>query len=63
LSGPIEIYDVTEDPAEENDLAKQRPEMVATFERIFREARTPSDWQVRGSLNTPEQERREFRER
>jgi len=63
LSGPIEIYDVTEDPAEENDLAKKRPEMVATFERIFREARTPSDWQVRGSLNTPEQERREFRER
>ena len=63
LTGPIEIYDVTEDPAEENDLAKQRPEMVATFERIFQNARTPSDWQARGNLNSPEQERREFRER
>ena len=63
LTGPIEIYDVTQDPAEENDLAKRRPEMVETFERIFQNARTPSDWQGRGSLNSPEQERREFRQR
>ena len=63
LTGQIEIYDVTQDPAEENDLGKRRPEMVETFERIFQNARTPSDWQVRGSLNSPEQERREFRQR
>ncbi len=63
LTGPIEVYDVTQDPAEENDLAKRRPEMLATFERIFHNARTPSDWQLRGSLNSREQERREFRER
>ena len=41
-SPPIEIYDLSVDPNETNDLAASRPELVAEAEAIFAE-RTPSD--------------------
>ncbi len=63
LTGPIEVYDLSKDIAEENDLAKSNPELVSTFEKLFAEAHTPSEWKTRGNLNNPEAERREFRER
>ena len=63
LTGPIEVYDLSNDIAEENDLAKSNPELVSIFEKLFAEAHTPSEWKMRGNLNNPEAERREFRER
>ncbi len=41
-SPPIEIYDLSIDPNETNDLAASRPDLVAEAEAIFAE-RTPSD--------------------
>lgn len=63
LTGPIEVYDLSNDIAEENDLAKSNPELVSIFEKLFAEAHTPSEWKMRGNLNNPKAERREFRER
>ncbi len=40
---PIEIYDVTVDAAEENNLAEQHPEIVERIAEIFKEARTESE--------------------
>ena len=62
FNGPIEIYDMTKDIGEERDIAKANPELVSTFEKLFAEARTPSDWKVRGEMGTREQERIEFRD-
>ena len=56
-------YETVNDIAEENDLAESNPELVSTFEKLFAEAHTPSEWKTRGNLNNPEAERREFRER
>lgn len=39
----IEIYNLTEDISEQHDLASRHPELVRRFERIMKEARTPSD--------------------
>lgn len=39
---PIELYDLGQDIAETNNIAEKHPEIVAEFERFFREARTPS---------------------
>ncbi len=62
LTGPIEIYDLSKDIAEENDLAEQYPELVSNFKKIFTEGRTPtSDWKVKGNPNTREKERIEMR--
>jgi arylsulfatase A-like enzyme len=42
---PIEIYDLAQDPGENNDLAAARPELVARAEAIFAEAHRPHpDW-------------------
>ena len=38
----VELYDLSDDVGEENDLSSEHPETVARFERLFREARTPS---------------------
>lgn len=42
-NGPIALYDLGMDIAEENDLAGQYPEKVEEFRKIFAEARTASD--------------------
>ena len=39
----IELYNLTEDISEQHDLASRHPELVRRFERIMKEARTPSD--------------------
>ena len=45
-SKPTEIYDVVADPACTKNLALERPDLIARFERIFKEARTDSEWYV-----------------
>ncbi|MFO7776505.1 MAG: arylsulfatase [Candidatus Hydrogenedentota bacterium] len=39
---PIELYDLSEDIGEENDIAEDHPIVVDWFERFFEEERTPS---------------------
>lgn len=46
---PIELYDITTDLAEANDVAKQHPDVVAQARRYFAAAHTPDErWQYRG---------------
>ncbi|MEM9835971.1 MAG: arylsulfatase [Bacteroidota bacterium] len=40
--GAIELYDLSTDAAEENDLASDHPTIVKEMEELFRTARTPS---------------------
>ena len=40
---PIELYDLNSDVGEENNLAKDYPEIVADMKLLFKEARTPSE--------------------
>jgi arylsulfatase A-like enzyme len=39
---PTEIYDLTQDLGEKNNLAKSKPELVKEFETYFKSERTPS---------------------
>jgi len=41
-NAPIELYDITIDPAEKNDVARQHPETVEQVERYFAEAHEDS---------------------
>ena len=41
--GKIQLYDISLDPAETNDLAEQYPEIVKDFEKIMCESRTDSE--------------------
>ncbi|MBL9114695.1 MAG: arylsulfatase [Verrucomicrobiaceae bacterium] len=44
-SEPIELYDLSQDQAETNNLANTNPDIIARAESIFREARTEHpDW-------------------
>jgi len=50
---PIEIYDLSDDGAETNDLAKDRPDLVAQAEKIMREARTEDpNWPMQGKRSS-----------
>ncbi|NJB35086.1 arylsulfatase [Croceivirga sp. JEA036] len=40
---PIELYDLSTDPSEEDNVADDNPEMVAQIEQIMKEERTPSE--------------------
>jgi arylsulfatase A-like enzyme len=42
-SGPLELYDVSNDLGETNDVAGQHPDVVRRMERIMSEARTDSE--------------------
>jgi hypothetical protein len=39
---PTEIYDLTADVGEKNNLAKSKPQLVKDFEAYFKSERTPS---------------------
>ncbi len=53
---PIEIYDLSKDAGEKNNLAEQKPELVKKAEDIFAEAHTPHpDW----PLDRPKTEKQE----
>lgn len=39
----IELYNLKQDPSEEKNLAKEYPEMINQFEKLFRDAHTPSE--------------------
>lgn len=41
-NAPLELYDVVSDRKEQNNLAKEYPEVVIEMEQILNEARTPS---------------------
>ena len=41
-NAPIEIYNLSEDLREENNLAESQPELVERAREIFKEAHTPS---------------------
>jgi len=41
--GPLELYNLSEDIGEENNVAAEHPEVVAEMEEILRNARTPSE--------------------
>ncbi|MDO6518688.1 arylsulfatase [Zobellia uliginosa] len=40
---PIELYDISTDVAEENNLAAEHPEIIEEMKVLFQEARTPSE--------------------
>ncbi len=49
ISGPLELYDLSQDLEEENDVAGEHPEVIREFEAYFAQARTDSPhWQIRG---------------
>lgn len=43
LDAKIELYDLTNDISEKQDVAEDHPEIVAEMEKILNEARTPSE--------------------
>lgn len=61
-TGPIEIYDVTNDLAEDVDIAKLRPDLVSTFENLMEAGRTQNDrWQIKGNPQSREAARKQGR--
>lgn len=40
---PLELYNLSEDIGEENNIAEEHPDIIVEMEKIFKEARTPSD--------------------
>ena len=45
--GPLELYDLGNDPGETTDVARRRPDVVARIEAYLRTARTESaNWPV-----------------
>jgi len=41
--GPLELYNLNEDPGEEHNMAEAHPELVENFVRILEEQRVPSE--------------------
>lgn len=42
-NAPIELYDLSTDPSEENNIVDEHPEIVTQIEQIMKEERTPSE--------------------
>lgn len=40
---PMELYNLADDPGEENDMSADHPEVIEEMERIFEEAHIPSE--------------------
>ncbi len=54
FTGPIELFDVSKDIGEQDDVSKQHPDLVAKAEKFMAEAHTPSDlWTVPGPARRP----------
>jgi arylsulfatase A-like enzyme len=52
--GPIELYDLRADVAEQNNVAGQRPEIAAKAGEMMKQARTESEhWPLGGSVKRP----------
>lgn len=47
---PLELYKLSDDIAEANNVAKKHPEVVAEIEKLMRNARTPSEYFPMGAL-------------
>ncbi len=61
-SAAIEIYDLSKDVAETNDLAKDRPELVAQAEKIMNEAHVEDpNWPVQGKRSSDKSETKKSR--
>ena len=44
--GPIQLFDLTKDPSERNDIAAEQPDTVEQARKIFSQAHEPSEhWQ------------------
>lgn len=53
--GPIELYNLADDPQEKRDIAAQHPDRVAQARKIFAEAHEPSEhWEFRSLARSPE---------
>ncbi|MDZ7724913.1 MAG: arylsulfatase [candidate division KSB1 bacterium] len=42
VPSPVEIYNLETDPAEQNDISDEHPELILAFRTLFKTARTPS---------------------
>jgi len=53
-NSPLELYDLSKDPGEANNIAKKHPEVVAELDKLIKGARTPSPnamWNFPGNRN------------
>ena len=51
LTGPIELYNLSTDLGEANNVADKHPEVVQAMQQIMEEAHTPHpNWQIRGKV-------------
>lgn len=46
-----ELYDIERDPASENNIAAEHPDIIAEIEQIFREAHVDSEWYINPGEN------------
>jgi hypothetical protein len=61
-TGPIELYDISKDIGEKNDVAAKHPEVISGFERIFTNAHTPNKrWRPSGKPRNRGREQSEGR--
>ena len=54
---PVQLFDLSTDPAEGSDLASEHPEVVARIETIMAESHTPSQfWPLSERVSQPNRE-------
>lgn len=50
---PLELYDLSKDPSEKTNVAKQNPELVSELEKIIKKENTPDSKKARPSAKSP----------